>query len=161
VSRVLVSQTVPVARLSGYCFDLRRFTEGRMPTLMHFCLAYMLAVPVLEFPLLPPPQERNTGYWEVPGANLVIRVDCCLVEVWGHCLSNLRCRIFPVSLCNELCVTYLKQECYPLKSYLLCDIQTVLRVNRMHRNRLPRVMKHYSTNGRMNHGRTLKRLLDA
>jgi len=38
----------------------------------------MLAVPVLEFPLLPPqppPQGRNTGYWKVPGANLVIRVD--------------------------------------------------------------------------------------
>jgi len=51
---------------------------------MHFCLAYMLAVPVLEFPLLPPPQERNTGYWKVPGANLVIRVERGLVEVWGH-----------------------------------------------------------------------------
>ena len=33
-------------------------------------------------------------------------------------------------------------------------------VNRMSRNRLPRVMKHYSPTGRRNHGRTLKRLLD-
>jgi len=33
-------------------------------------------------------------------------------------------------------------------------------VNRMPRNRLPRVMKHYSTTGRRNHGRHLKRLLD-
>jgi hypothetical protein len=33
-------------------------------------------------------------------------------------------------------------------------------VNRMPRNRLPRVMKHYSTTGRRNHGRPLKRLLD-
>ena len=33
-------------------------------------------------------------------------------------------------------------------------------VNRMHRNRLPRVMKHYSPTGRRNHGRPLKRLLD-
>ena len=33
-------------------------------------------------------------------------------------------------------------------------------VNRMPRNRLPRVMKHYSPTGRRNHGRTLKRLLD-
>ena len=33
-------------------------------------------------------------------------------------------------------------------------------VNRMPRNRLPRVMKHYSPNGRRNHGRPLKRLLD-
>jgi hypothetical protein len=33
-------------------------------------------------------------------------------------------------------------------------------VNRMPCNRLPRVMKHYSLNGRRNHGRPLKRLLD-
>jgi len=33
-------------------------------------------------------------------------------------------------------------------------------VNRMPRNTLPRVMKHYSPNGRRNHGRLLKRLLD-
>jgi hypothetical protein len=32
-------------------------------------------------------------------------------------------------------------------------------VNRMSRNRLLRVMKHYSLIGRRNHGRTLKRLL--
>jgi hypothetical protein len=32
-------------------------------------------------------------------------------------------------------------------------------VNRMPRNRLPRVMKHYSPTGRRNHGRPLKRLL--
>jgi len=33
-------------------------------------------------------------------------------------------------------------------------------VNRMLRNRLPRVMKHFSPTGRRNHGRPLKRLLD-
>jgi hypothetical protein len=33
-------------------------------------------------------------------------------------------------------------------------------VNRMSRNRLPRIMKHYSPSGRRNHGRPLKRLLD-
>jgi len=33
-------------------------------------------------------------------------------------------------------------------------------VNRMPRNRLPRVMKHYSPTGRRNHGGPLKRLLD-
>jgi hypothetical protein len=33
-------------------------------------------------------------------------------------------------------------------------------VNRMPRNRLPRVMKYHSANGRRNHGRPLKRLLD-
>jgi hypothetical protein len=33
-------------------------------------------------------------------------------------------------------------------------------VNRMPRNRLPRVMKRYSLTGRRNHGRHLRRLLD-
>jgi hypothetical protein len=33
-------------------------------------------------------------------------------------------------------------------------------VNRMRRNRLPRVMKHYSPTGRRKYGRPLKRLLD-
>ena len=33
-------------------------------------------------------------------------------------------------------------------------------VNRMPRNRLTRVMKHYSQTGRKKHGRHLKRLLD-
>jgi hypothetical protein len=32
-------------------------------------------------------------------------------------------------------------------------------VNRMSRNSLPRVMKHYSATGRRKHGRRLKRLL--
>ena len=34
-------------------------------------------------------------------------------------------------------------------------------VNRLPRNRLPKVMKQYSPTGRRNHGRPLKRLLDA
>jgi hypothetical protein len=33
-------------------------------------------------------------------------------------------------------------------------------VNRIPRNRLPRVIKHYCPTGRRNHGRPLKRLLD-
>ena len=33
-------------------------------------------------------------------------------------------------------------------------------VNRMPRNRLPKVMKHYSPTSRRNHGRPLKRILD-
>jgi hypothetical protein len=33
-------------------------------------------------------------------------------------------------------------------------------VNKIPRNRLPRVMKHYSPTGRRDHGRPLKRLLD-
>jgi hypothetical protein len=33
-------------------------------------------------------------------------------------------------------------------------------VNRKPRNRLPRIMRHYSPTGRGNHGRSLKRLLE-
>ena len=33
-------------------------------------------------------------------------------------------------------------------------------VNRMPRNRLPRIVKHYSPTGRRNYGRPLKRFLD-
>jgi len=36
----------------------------------------------------------------------------------------------------------------------------IQRVNRMPRNRIPRVMKYFSSNGRRNHGGPLKRLLD-
>jgi hypothetical protein len=36
----------------------------------------------------------------------------------------------------------------------------IQQVNRTPRNRLPRVIKHYSPTGRRNHGRLLKRLLD-
>jgi len=43
---------------------------------------------------------------------------------------------------------------------LECKRDWIQYVNRMPRNRLPRVMKHYSTTGRRNHGRPLKRLLD-
>jgi len=32
-------------------------------------------------------------------------------------------------------------------------------INRMPRNRLPRIMKHYCPTGRRNHGRPLKKLL--
>jgi hypothetical protein len=39
-------------------------------------------------------------------------------------------------------------------------INWIQRVNRMPRNRLPRVMKQYSPTGRRNHGRPLKIFLD-
>jgi len=38
-------------------------------------------------------------------------------------------------------------------------ISRIQHLNRIHRNKLPSVMKHYSPAGRRNHGRPLKRLL--
>jgi len=49
------------------------------------------------------------------------------------------------------------QFLYKLLEYKRSWIQ---HVNRMPRNRLPRIMKHYSPSGRRNHGTPLKRLLD-
>ena len=48
----------------------------------------------------------------------------------------------------------------PILEILLEYKRNWIHVNRMPRNRLPRVMKHFSTTGRRNHGRPLKRLLD-
>jgi hypothetical protein len=48
-----------------------------------------------------------------------------------------------------------------LNKLLECKRNWIQQVNRMPRNRLPRVMKRYSPTGRRNHGRLLKRLLDA
>ena len=47
-----------------------------------------------------------------------------------------------------------------LDKLLECKRNWIQHVNRIPRNRLPRVMKHYSPTGRRNHGRPLKRLLD-
>jgi len=41
-----------------------------------------------------------------------------------------------------------------------CRAVRIAHVNRMPRDRLPRIMKHYSATGRRNRGRPLKRLLD-
>jgi hypothetical protein len=48
----------------------------------------------------------------------------------------------------------------PILDKLLEYKRNWIHVNRMPRNRLPRVMKLYSPTGRRNHGRPLKRLLD-
>ena len=47
-----------------------------------------------------------------------------------------------------------------LDKLLECKRNWIQHVNRMPRDRLPRVMKHYSPNGRRNRGRPLKILLD-
>jgi hypothetical protein len=48
----------------------------------------------------------------------------------------------------------------PILDKLLKYKRNWIHVNRMPRNRFPRVMKHYSPTGRRNYGRHLKRLLD-
>jgi len=54
-----------------------------------------------------------------------------------------------------------KLEILPILNRLLqYKGKCIQHVNRMPRNRLPRVTKHYSPNGRRNYGRQLKRLLD-
>jgi len=60
-----------------------------------------------------------------------------------------------VQIAKELKITPISEK---LLEY---ERSWVQHVNRMLRNRLPRVMKHCSPTGRRNHGRPLKRLLDA
>jgi len=48
----------------------------------------------------------------------------------------------------------------PILDKLLEYKRSWIHVNRMPRNRLPRVMKYYSPTDRRYHGRPLKRLLD-
>jgi hypothetical protein len=57
-------------------------------------------------------------------------------------------------IANELKITPILDKLLEYKS------NWIQHVNRMPRNRLPRVMKDYSPTGRRNHGRPLKRLLD-
>ena len=66
---------------------------------------------------------------------------------WTDCKTNAQ-------IAKELKITQILNK---LLEYRRSWIQ---HVNRMPRNRLPRVMKHYCPNGRRNHGRPLKRLLD-
>jgi hypothetical protein len=58
-----------------------------------------------------------------------------------------------IQIAKELKIT-------PILDKLLEYKRNWIHVNRMPRNRLPRVMKHYCLTGRRNHGRPLKRLLD-
>ena len=65
---------------------------------------------------------------------------------WTDCKTNAQ-------IAKELKITPI------LDKLLKCKRSWIKHVNRMPRNRLPRVMKHYCPTGRRNHGRHLKRLL--
>ena len=68
-------------------------------------------------------------------------------HTWTDCKTNAQ-------IAKELRITSVLDK---LLEYKRIGIE---HVNRMPRNRLPRVMKHYSPTGRRNHGRPLKSLLD-
>jgi phage anti-repressor protein len=59
-----------------------------------------------------------------------------------------------IQIAKELKITQILDKLLEYKRHW------IKHVNRIPRNRLPRVMKHYSPTGRMNHGTPLKRLLD-
>ena len=66
---------------------------------------------------------------------------------WTVCKTNAQ-------IAEELKITQILDKVLEYKR------SWIQHVNRMPRNRLPRVMKQYSPTGRRNHGRPLKRLLD-
>jgi hypothetical protein len=67
--------------------------------------------------------------------------------IWTDCKTNTQ-------IAKELKITPILDKLLEYKR------NWIQHVNRMSRNRLRRVMKHYCRTGRRNHGRTLKRLLD-
>jgi hypothetical protein len=67
--------------------------------------------------------------------------------IWTDCKTNIQ-------IAKELKINLI------LDKLLECKRNWIQHVNRMPRNRLPRVMKQYCPTGRRNHGRSLKRLLD-
>jgi hypothetical protein len=69
------------------------------------------------------------------------------VYIWTDYKTNTK-------IAKELKITPVLDKLVELKR------NWVQHVNRMSRNRLPRIMKDYSPTGRKNHGRPLKRLLD-
>jgi hypothetical protein len=66
--------------------------------------------------------------------------------IWTYCKTNTQ-------IAKDLKITAMLDKLLEYK-------RNWIHVNRMPRNALPRVMKHYSLTGRRNHGRPLKRLLD-
>jgi hypothetical protein len=67
--------------------------------------------------------------------------------IWTDCKTNTQ-------IAKELKVTPI------LDKLLECKRNWIQHLNRMPRNRLPRVMIYYSPTGRRNQGRPLKRLMD-
>jgi hypothetical protein len=88
----------------------------------------------------------GTGYCEGPSQFCINKCNFD-TATWTDYKTNTQ-------ITKELKITQILNK---LLEYTRTWIQ---HVNRMPRNRLPRVMKHYSPTGGRNHGRTLKRLLD-
>jgi len=69
------------------------------------------------------------------------------------CKETSICFCWNITIAEELKITFWDKLLEYKRSWMH-------HVHRMPRNRLPKVMKHYSPTGRRNHGRPLKRLLD-
>ena len=80
-----------------------------------------------------------------------------------HSTGQMRSKKKTKTFLGQICYTQIAKELkitQILDKLLEYKRKWIQHVNRMPRNRLPRVMKHYSPTGRRNHGRPLKRLLD-
>jgi len=75
----------------------------------------------------------------------------CMRRTAGHTWTDYKTN---EQIAEELKITPVSDKLLEYKR------RWIQHVNRMPRNRLPRVMKYYSPTGRRNHGRPLKRLLD-
>jgi hypothetical protein len=92
--------------------------------------------------------------WTVKGrdARRIIAADTKYMRITaGYIWTDYKTN---TQIANKLKITPI------LDKLLEYKVNWIQHVNRMPRNRLPRVMKHYSPTGIRNYGRTLKRLLD-
>jgi hypothetical protein len=83
--------------------------------------------------------------------------DICLIQYYNTRVLYNRTVVWQIFLIGTFVHACMPPVLDKLLEYKRNWIQNV---NRMPRNRLPRVMKHYSPTGKRNHGRPLKRLLD-
>jgi hypothetical protein len=103
-----------------------------------------LALPVLLY-------GSETGTIKARDARRITAAEMKYMRTAGYTWTDYKTN---VQIAKELKITTI------LDILLEYKRNWIQRVTRMPRNRLPRVMKHYSPTGRRNYGRPLKRLLD-
>ena len=125
---------------------------------------------------------KETSAWHLVYKLALFQIHCLFnfltVPIWLtvkslYFITGLKVKVLNISLsfaANNLTWTDHKTNRQVAKELKITPILDKLQeykrnwiqhVNRMPRNRLPKVMKQYSPSGRRNHGRPLKRILDA
>ena len=135
--------------------------QTHLPSLSHLTPSY-ISFPNIHGWFCPPPSPRMflaklrlCPYFKTIKERDVRRITAaemnCMRRTAGYTWTDYKTN---TQIKKELKITQILDK---LLEYKRNQIQYL---NRMPRNRLPRVMKYYSPTGSRNHGRPLKRLLD-